>query len=103
MKLRGPFEYEDDRVSPGKVLGIVQREFWIRRTVYHHLVAHGAGRARVTAQVQHAASVLEAPVDENQLHRASVLQRADQFIDGRWVDQVVTEVLREDWEKAQRP
>jgi RimJ/RimL family protein N-acetyltransferase len=29
--------------------------------------------------------------------------RADQFIDGKWVDQVVTEVLREDWEKAQRP
>ena len=27
--------------------------------------------------------------------------RADQFIDGRWVDQVITEVLREDWEKSQ--
>jgi RimJ/RimL family protein N-acetyltransferase len=27
--------------------------------------------------------------------------RADQFIDGQWVDQVVTEVLREDWQKSQ--
>jgi len=28
--------------------------------------------------------------------------RADQFIDGSWVDQIITEVLREDWEKSQR-
>ena len=27
--------------------------------------------------------------------------RADQFIDGSWVDQIITEVLREDWEKSQ--
>jgi ribosomal-protein-alanine N-acetyltransferase len=26
--------------------------------------------------------------------------KADQFIDGTWVDQIVTEVLREDWLKA---
>jgi RimJ/RimL family protein N-acetyltransferase len=26
--------------------------------------------------------------------------RADRFMDGRWRDQVLTEVLREDWEKA---
>jgi len=25
---------------------------------------------------------------------------ADQYIDGAWVDQIVTEVLREDWLKA---
>jgi RimJ/RimL family protein N-acetyltransferase len=28
--------------------------------------------------------------------------RADQFIDGSWVDQIITEVLREDWEKSLR-
>ena len=28
--------------------------------------------------------------------------RADQFIDRRWVDHIITEVLREDWEKAHR-
>jgi RimJ/RimL family protein N-acetyltransferase len=27
--------------------------------------------------------------------------RADMFVDGRWRDHVMTEVLREDWEKAQ--
>ena len=27
--------------------------------------------------------------------------RADQFIDGGWVDQVVTEVLRDDWQRSQ--
>jgi [ribosomal protein S5]-alanine N-acetyltransferase len=27
--------------------------------------------------------------------------RADQFMDGTWVDHVITEVLREDWEKSQ--
>jgi RimJ/RimL family protein N-acetyltransferase len=27
--------------------------------------------------------------------------RADQFVDGQWVDQVVTEVLREDWLRSQ--
>jgi [ribosomal protein S5]-alanine N-acetyltransferase len=27
--------------------------------------------------------------------------RADQFIDGKWVDHVITEVLREDWQKSQ--
>jgi ribosomal-protein-alanine N-acetyltransferase len=27
--------------------------------------------------------------------------RADRFVEGRWVDEVMTEVLREDWEKAQ--
>ena len=26
--------------------------------------------------------------------------RADRFMDGRWRDEIVTEVLREDWEKA---
>jgi RimJ/RimL family protein N-acetyltransferase len=26
--------------------------------------------------------------------------RADRFIDGKWVDQVITEVLRDDWEKS---
>jgi RimJ/RimL family protein N-acetyltransferase len=25
--------------------------------------------------------------------------RADRFVDGRWVDEVMTEVLREDWLK----
>lgn len=27
--------------------------------------------------------------------------RADRFVDGQWVDEIITEVLREDWEKAQ--
>lgn len=27
--------------------------------------------------------------------------RADRFVDGRWVDEVITEVRREDWEKGQ--
>ncbi|HEV2027869.1 MAG TPA: GNAT family protein [Candidatus Dormibacteraeota bacterium] len=27
--------------------------------------------------------------------------REDMFVDGRWVDEIITEVLREDWEKAQ--
>ncbi|HEY4888962.1 MAG TPA: GNAT family protein [Candidatus Dormibacteraeota bacterium] len=27
--------------------------------------------------------------------------RADRFVDGRWVDEIITEVLREDWEKGQ--
>jgi RimJ/RimL family protein N-acetyltransferase len=27
--------------------------------------------------------------------------RADRFVDGRWVDEIITELLREDWEKAQ--
>jgi [ribosomal protein S5]-alanine N-acetyltransferase len=27
--------------------------------------------------------------------------RADMFVDGKWRDHVITEVLREDWEKAQ--
>jgi RimJ/RimL family protein N-acetyltransferase len=26
--------------------------------------------------------------------------RADRFVDGRWVDEVVTEMLREDWLKG---
>ena len=26
--------------------------------------------------------------------------RADQFIDGEWVDHIITEVLREDWQKS---
>jgi RimJ/RimL family protein N-acetyltransferase len=26
--------------------------------------------------------------------------RADRFIDGKWVDHIITEVLRDDWEKA---
>jgi RimJ/RimL family protein N-acetyltransferase len=26
--------------------------------------------------------------------------RADRYVDGQWVDEVVTEVMREDWEKA---
>ena len=26
--------------------------------------------------------------------------RADRFVDGRWVDEIITEVLREDWDKA---
>jgi diamine N-acetyltransferase len=26
--------------------------------------------------------------------------RADRFIDGRWVDQIITELLRDDWEKS---
>jgi diamine N-acetyltransferase len=27
--------------------------------------------------------------------------RADRYVDGRWVDEILTEVMREDWEKAQ--
>jgi RimJ/RimL family protein N-acetyltransferase len=27
--------------------------------------------------------------------------RADRFVDGRWVDEVITEVLREDWARGQ--
>ena len=27
--------------------------------------------------------------------------RADRYVDGRWVDEVITEVLREDWKRAQ--
>ena len=26
--------------------------------------------------------------------------RADRFVDGRWIDLIITEVLREDWEKS---
>jgi ribosomal-protein-alanine N-acetyltransferase len=26
--------------------------------------------------------------------------RSDRFIDGKWVDQIITEVLRDDWEKS---
>jgi RimJ/RimL family protein N-acetyltransferase len=26
--------------------------------------------------------------------------RADRFVDGRWVDEILTEVMREDWLKA---
>ena len=66
----GPLEDEDDCVSAGEVLRVVEPECVAGGAVNRHVVAHCPGRSRIPAQVQHAPGVLETPVHEHHLHRA---------------------------------
>ena len=55
-------------VGVAEILGIIERKDMSRRAVDRDLVSGGFGRARVALEVQHAAGVLESPIDEHQLH-----------------------------------